>query len=60
MSDPVTRYLKAIKHPRQVVRDKHARYYGYEIDDRTLVPGNSPRLGATRFDDWLSRPPAQR
>jgi uncharacterized protein YbjT (DUF2867 family) len=60
MSDLVARYLKAIKDPRRVVGDKHARYYGYEIDDRTLVPGNSPWIGATRFDDWLSRPPAQR
>ena len=60
MSDLVARYLAAIKDPRQVVGDSRARYYGYEIDDGTLVPGNSPRIGATRFDDWLSRPPAQR
>ena len=60
MSDLVARYLKAIKDPRQVIGDSHARYYGYEIDDGTLVPGANPRIGATRFDDWLSRPPAQR
>lgn len=60
MNDLVARYLKAIKDPREVVGDRQARYYGYEIDDRTLVPGDSPRLGATRFDDWLSRPAAQR
>jgi uncharacterized protein YbjT (DUF2867 family) len=60
MSDLVARYLKAIKDPRQVVGDRHARYYGYEIDDGTLVPGASPRIGTTRFEDWLSRPPAQR
>ena len=44
----------------EVVGDSHARYYGYEIDDQTLVPGAGPRLGATRFDDWAKRPPAQR
>ena len=60
MNDLVARYLKAIKDTRQVVGDSHARYYGYEIDDRTLVPGANPRIAATRFDDWLARPPAQR
>jgi uncharacterized protein YbjT (DUF2867 family) len=60
MSELVARYLKAIKDPREVVGDRHARYYGYEIDDRTLVPGNNPRLGTTRFDDWMNRPTAHR
>ena len=60
MNDLVARYLKMIKDPREVVGDSHARYYGYEIDDQTLVPGASPRLGATRFDDWAKRPAAQR
>jgi len=60
MSDLVARFFKATKDPREVVSDSHARYYGYEIDDQTLVPGDSPRLGMTRFDDWLSRPAAQR
>jgi quercetin dioxygenase-like cupin family protein len=45
MSDPVARYLKAIKHPRQVVRDKHARYYGYEIDTGTWSRGTARGLG---------------
>ncbi len=60
MSDLVTRFFKATKDPREVVGDKHALYYGYEIDDRTLVPGDNPRIGATRFEDWLERPAAQR
>ncbi len=60
MSDLVGRYLKATKDSREVVGDRHARYFGYELDDQTLVPGSNPRLGATRFDDWLKQPPAQR
>jgi hypothetical protein len=60
MNELVARFFKATKDPRQVVGDSHARYYGYEIDDQTLVPGARPRLGATRFDDWMNRPPAQR
>ncbi|HEY4078260.1 MAG TPA: SDR family oxidoreductase [Rhizomicrobium sp.] len=60
MNELVARFLKATNDPREVVGDSHARYYGYEIDDQTLVPGDNPRLGATRFDDWLKRPAAQR
>lgn len=46
--------LAASKDPREVVADPHARYYGVEISERTLVPGDDARLGETRFKDWLS------
>jgi hypothetical protein len=39
---------------REVVADVHARYYGTELNDRSLTPGDHPRLGKTRFEDWLS------
>jgi uncharacterized protein YbjT (DUF2867 family) len=45
---------------RQVIADVHARYYGAELDDRSLTPGDHPHLGATHFDDWLSRAAAPR
>lgn len=60
MNELVARFFKATKDSREVVGDAHARYFGYELDDSTLVPGSNPRLGATRFDDWLKQPPAQR
>jgi uncharacterized protein YbjT (DUF2867 family) len=60
MNELVGRYFKATKDSREVVGDRHARYFGYELDDQTLVPGSNPRLGGTRFDDWLKQPPAQR
>ena len=44
----------------QVIADVHARYFGTELNDRSLTPGDKPRLGATRFDDWLSHSTAQR
>lgn len=47
------RYLVAKKDPRKVVADAHARYFGSELDDRSLTPGTNPRLGTTRFADWL-------
>jgi uncharacterized protein YbjT (DUF2867 family) len=48
------RVLAASGDRRQVIADVHARYYGAELDDRSLTPGDHARLGATRFDDWLS------
>ncbi len=36
--------------------DAHAPYYGLEVsDERALIPGDNPRIGATHFADWLSR-----
>ena len=31
---------------REVIADVHARYYGTELNDRSLTPGDHPRLGA--------------
>jgi uncharacterized protein YbjT (DUF2867 family) len=45
---------------REVIADVHARYYGVELNDRSLTPGDHPRLGSTRFEDWLSHMSAQR
>jgi len=55
MSEFVARFFKATKDPREVVGDSRALYFGVEIDDQSLVPGDNPRLGSTRFDDWLKQ-----
>ena len=47
------RYLTAKGDPREVTTDAQARYYGIEVNDRSLSPGDRPRLGPTRFADWL-------
>jgi len=52
--------LSARNDPREVVVDPRARYFGAELTERALIPAGNARLGATRFDDWLSRPAAQR
>jgi len=46
--------LSARKDPREVIADPHARYYGTELSERSLVPGDDAQLGKTRFEDWLS------
>ena len=55
----VRRFLRAKQDARQVVTDVHARYYGIELNDQSLTPGDNPRIGPTRFEDWLSRSIAQ-
>jgi uncharacterized protein YbjT (DUF2867 family) len=55
MDELARRYLAATRDARTVVADPNARYYGVEVNDRSLTPGDRPRLGPTRFDEWLSR-----
>jgi uncharacterized protein YbjT (DUF2867 family) len=47
------RVLNASNDPRQVVADVHARYFGAELDDESLAPGDSARIAPTHFEDWL-------
>jgi uncharacterized protein YbjT (DUF2867 family) len=51
----VGRFLGAAHDPRVVVPDVHAHYFGVELNDHSLVPGDAPHLGATRLEDWLNR-----
>jgi uncharacterized protein YbjT (DUF2867 family) len=55
----IRRGLAARRDPREVVADPHARYYGIEVKERTLVPENNAKLGKIRFEDWLAQPTAQ-
>jgi uncharacterized protein YbjT (DUF2867 family) len=55
MDELARRYLTATRDARTVVTDPNARYYGVEVNDRSLTPGDNPRIGPTRFDEWLSR-----
>jgi hypothetical protein len=43
-----------------VITDPQARYYGTEVNDQSLTPGDNPLLGPTRFDEWLSRSKSSR
>jgi uncharacterized protein YbjT (DUF2867 family) len=49
------RVLSARGDRRRVTTDVHARYFGAELDDRTLAPGGDARIGPTHFDDWLGQ-----
>lgn len=56
LSDLVRRFLAATHDPRQVVQDTHARYFGAELKDDTLVPGDNPRIGSLDFEAWFALP----
>ncbi len=52
----VQQALAASRDSRTVVADPQARYFGALLDTRGLNPdGASPRIGPTRFEDWLGR-----
>ena len=60
LDELVRRFLSANQDARQVVADVHARYFGAELNDQSLIPGDNPRIAPTRFEDWLSRSTPQR
>jgi uncharacterized protein YbjT (DUF2867 family) len=54
------RVLRANNDPRRVTADVHARYFGAELDEHSLTPGDGARIAPTRFEDWLSRSTTER
>jgi uncharacterized protein YbjT (DUF2867 family) len=55
LDDLVRRYLAAKHDTRKVVADIHARYFGAELNDKSLTPGDNPHIGSTSFETWLAR-----
>ncbi len=53
LDELVGSFLRATKDPREVVSDVHARYFGTELNDRSLTAGDGARIAATRYQDWL-------
>src|SRR5438876_1538144 len=51
--DLVRQFLNATGDPRTVITDPKALYYGITVNDQSLTPGDHPRMGPTRFEDWL-------
>ena len=60
LDELVRRFLSANQDARQVITDVDARYFGAELNDQSLTPGDNPRIAPTRFEDWLSRSIPQR
>ena len=49
------RVLRANDDARKVTADRHARYFGAQLAEHSLTPGDNPRIAPTHFEDWLSR-----
>jgi uncharacterized protein YbjT (DUF2867 family) len=47
--------LRARNDTRPVVTDDAAGYFGVEVDEDTLIPGEDALLGETTFETWLSQ-----
>ena len=62
MDEFIRQFLSATGDARKVNTDVHARYFGAEVNDQSLVPspGSNPRLGKTHYKDWLKRSSAQK
>ena len=47
-------FFKATRDARKVMTDPNALYFGLKLNDQSLTPDDNPRIGPTRFEDWLS------
>ena len=55
MDELVRQFLTANRDSRKVITDANAGYFGTKVNDQSITPDGNPRLGPTRFADWLSR-----
>jgi uncharacterized protein YbjT (DUF2867 family) len=55
LDELVRRFLSASRDARTVITDVHARYFGTELNDQSLTPGDNARIGSIRFERWLKR-----
>jgi uncharacterized protein YbjT (DUF2867 family) len=53
LDEYIQRGLTVLGDPRRVVADPHARYFGAELSERTLLPDDEAHIATTHFEDWL-------
>jgi uncharacterized protein YbjT (DUF2867 family) len=53
LPDLIRTALTAHGDAREVVADPKAQYWGIDIEERTLCPGDGATLFDTRFEDWI-------
>jgi len=51
----IARVLAVKKDKRKIVADRHARYFGTELGEESLVTGPGARVGGTRYEAWVHR-----
>ena len=53
LDELVRRFLSATGDSRPVIADAHAQYYGAQVNDSSLTPGDNARIGSTSLERWL-------
>lgn len=53
LDEVATEIATAFEDGRWIVADVHARYFGAELQENSLLPGPLARLGTERLDDWI-------
>lgn len=53
LADLVARYLADIGDAHKVDADPEAKYFGARLDEKSLLPRGSARLGAITYADWF-------
>jgi uncharacterized protein YbjT (DUF2867 family) len=57
LAELAQRFLSVKQDPRKVIPDIHSRYFGTELNDQSLIPGDDARIGQTSFEAWLQSNP---
>lgn len=60
LDELVQRFLSANQDARKVSTDIHARYFGVELNDHSLTPGDKPHIGVISYEDWFSNSTPQK
>lgn len=55
LAELVQNYLTKFEGSHQIIADVHARYFGAEVNDQSLVPGDNPRIGKVNFEAWAAQ-----
>ncbi|MEJ2902499.1 SDR family oxidoreductase [Pedobacter panaciterrae] len=56
LDEIVRQYLSLKNDNREVISDVHAPYFGTEINDQSLVPGDNARIGKQTYSNWIRKP----
>ena len=56
LDDLIRLGLRAHGDRREVIADPRAPYFGAQLSERILLPGDDARLAQIRFEDWLGQP----
>ena len=56
LNELVKKYMLLKNDDREVIVESHAPYYGAELNDQSLIPGDGAKLGKISYDSWISQP----